>query len=51
MEDFITVIDLEPEKKSLKKFIKNTYKENKFAKDMLVALCKWEGCKVCRWPK
>ena len=46
MEDFITVIDLKPKKKPLKKLIKNTYKENKFARDMLAILYKWEGCKV-----
>jgi len=30
---------LEPEKKSLKELIKNAYKENELAKDMLAALC------------
>ena len=40
MEDFITVIDLKPEKKPLKEFIKNAYKENKLAKDILAVLYK-----------
>ncbi len=42
---------LKPKKKSLKKLIKNVYKENKLAKDMLAALCKQDGPKACRWPK
>ena len=46
MEDFITVIDLEPKKKTLKELIKNAYKENEFVRDMLAALYKQEGCKV-----
>ena len=46
MEDFIVVIDLEPEKKTLKKLIKNAYKENKLARDILAVLYKREGCKV-----
>ena len=46
MKDFIIVIDLEPEKKPLKELIKNTYKENKFARDILAILYKQEGCKV-----
>ena len=46
MEDFIIVINLEPKKKHLKELIKNAYKENKLARDMLAILHKWEGCKV-----
>ena len=38
MEDFITVIDLESKKKTLKELIKNTYKENEFTRDMLATL-------------
>jgi hypothetical protein len=44
-------MDLKPEKKPLKKLIKNAYKENKLAKDMLAILHKQKGYKVCRWPK
>ena len=40
MEDFITVIDLEPKKKTLKELIKNAYKENKFVKNILATLYK-----------
>jgi hypothetical protein len=36
-----------PEKKPLKKLIKNTYKENKLAKDILTILYKQEGYKAC----
>ena len=39
-------MDLKPEKKPLKEFIKNAYKENKLAKDILAMLYKQEGCKV-----
>ena len=39
-------MDLEPKKKPLKEFIKNAYKENEFAKDMLAILHKQKGCKV-----
>jgi hypothetical protein len=39
-------MDLEPEKKPLKEFIKNTYKENELARDILAVLRKQEGCKV-----
>ena len=46
MKDFIIVRDLKPKKKPLKKLIKNAYKENKLAKDILAALYKREGCKV-----
>jgi hypothetical protein len=44
-------MDLKPEKKPLKEFIKNAYKENELARDILAALYKWEGCKVHYWPK
>ena len=33
-------MDLEPEKKTLKEFIKNAYKENEFARDILAILYK-----------
>jgi hypothetical protein len=39
-------MDLKPEKKPLKKLIKNAYKENELAKDILAVLYKQEGCKV-----
>jgi regulator of extracellular matrix RemA (YlzA/DUF370 family) len=39
-------MDLKPEKKPLKKLIKNAYKENKLIKNILAALYKWEGCKA-----
>ena len=44
-------MDLKPKKKPLKELIKNAYKENKLAKDILAALCKQEGYKVYYWPK
>ena len=47
MEDFIIVIDLKPKKKPLKELIKNTYKKNKLAKDILAILYKWKGYKAC----
>ena len=40
MEDFIVVINLEPEKNPLKELIKNTYKENELARDILAILYK-----------
>ena len=40
IEDFITVINLKPKKKSLKKLIKNAYKENELARDILAILYK-----------
>ena len=40
------VIDLEPKKTPFKELIKNTYKENKLAKNILAALYKQEGCKT-----
>jgi hypothetical protein len=51
IKDFIIVIDPEPEKKPLKELIKNAYKENELAKNILAALYKQEGHKVCYWPK
>jgi regulator of extracellular matrix RemA (YlzA/DUF370 family) len=39
-------MDPKPEKKPLKKLIKNAYKENKLIRDILAALYKQEGCKV-----
>ena len=46
MEDFITVINLKPKGKPLKKLIKNTYKKNEFIRDILATLYKWENYKV-----
>ena len=51
MKDFIIIIDLEPKKKPLKKLIKNTYKENELARDILAILYKQEGRKVHYQPK
>jgi len=39
-------MDPEPKKKPLKELIKNAYKENKLARNMLAALHKWEDCKA-----
>jgi len=39
-------MDPEPKKKPLKELIKNAYKENELARDILAALYKWEGRKV-----
>jgi len=39
-------MDPEPKKKTLKELIKNAYKENKLARDMLATLRKWEGRKA-----
>ena len=39
-------MDLKPEKKPLKKLIKNAYKKNKLARDILAVLYKQEGYKV-----
>ena len=46
MKPAIVVIDLVPKKKPLKEFIKNAYKENKLARDILAVLYKQEGCKA-----
>ena len=46
MEDFITVIDPKPEKKPLEELIKNAYKKNKLARDILAILYKQKGYKV-----
>jgi hypothetical protein len=40
-------MDLKPEKKPLKELIKNAYKENELARDILAILYKQKGCKVC----
>ena len=42
---------LELKKKSLKKLIKNAYKENKLAKNILAVLYKQDGPKARCWPK
>jgi len=39
-------MDLEPKKNPLKELIKNAYKENKLARNMLAVLHKWEDRKV-----
>jgi len=44
-------MDLEPKKKPFKELIKNAYKENKLARDILATLREQEGRKACRWPK
>ena len=44
-------MDLKPKKKTLKELIKNTYKENKLARDIIAALREQEGRKARRWPK
>ena len=40
MEDFIAVIDLKFKKKPLKELIKNAYKENELARNILAILYK-----------
>ena len=44
-------MDLKPKKKPLKELIKNAYKKNKLAKNILAALYKQEGYKAYYWPK
>jgi len=44
-------MDPKPKKKTLKELIKNAYKENKLARNMLAALYKREDYKARRWPK
>jgi len=39
-------MDLEPKKKPLKELIKNAYKENELARNMLAVLRKWEDYKA-----
>jgi hypothetical protein len=39
-------MDPESKKKPLKEFIKNAYKENELARDILAILYKQEGCKI-----
>ena len=51
IKDFIIVMHLKPKKKSLKELIKNAYKENKLAKDMLTTLHKQDSPKARHWPK
>jgi len=41
-------MDLEPKKKPLKELIKNAYKKNKLARNMLAALYKWKDYKARR---
>jgi len=41
-------MDPKPKKKPLKKLIKNTYIENKLARNILAALYKWEDNKARR---
>ena len=44
-------MDLKPKKKPLKELIKNAYKENELARDILAALYKQEGHKARYQPK
>jgi len=44
-------MDPEPKKKPLKELIKNAYKENELARNILAILREREDCKACRWPK
>ena len=44
-------MDLEPKKKPLKELIKNAYKENELARDILAILYKQKSCKARRQPK
>jgi len=44
-------MDLEPKKKPLKELIKNAYKKNKLARDILAALREQKGRKAYCWPK
>jgi hypothetical protein len=41
-------MDPEPKKKPLKELIKNIYKKNELARDILAMLREREGRKVCR---
>jgi len=41
-------MNLKLKKETLKEFIKNVYKENKFIKDILAILHKQESCKIRR---
>jgi len=40
-------MDPEPKKKTLKELIKNAYKENKLARNILATLREQEDCKAC----
>ena len=42
MRHFISIISLD-----IEELIKNAYKENKLTRDILAALYKQKGCKVC----
>ena len=42
---------LKPKKKPLEELIKNAYKENKLAKDILAILYEQDSPKACRWSK
>ena len=42
---------LKLEKKSFKKLIKNTYKENELIKNILAVSYKQDSLKARRWPK
>jgi len=44
-------MDPEPKKKTLKELIKNAYKENELARNILAALHKQKDHKVRCWPK
>jgi len=44
-------MDLKPKKKTLKELIKNAYKENELARNMLAALHKRKDYKARYWPK
>ena len=44
-------MDLKPKKKPFKEFIKNAYKKNELAKNILAVLYKWEGYKAHYQPK
>ena len=44
-------MNLELEKKPLKELIRNAYKENELARDILAVLCEQDSPKVRRWPK
>ena len=46
MRYFIPITSLD-----IEELIKNAYKENKFARDILAILYKQEGRKVYYWPK
>jgi hypothetical protein len=49
--NFIAAMDPTPEEKPLEELIRNAYKENDLARDMLAALREQEGRTARRWPK